>query len=169
MLEVIQRQQFGYWSAAARGELPDWDEVFAGYAAAVDWPAAAYWPEIVEAYPDAVVLLSTRASAEEWYRSAAATIFAIGDGPGDPAAMAGIFARFGADPHDPDAAMAAYEAHNQRVRHTVAPERLVEWQPGDGWEPLCAALGTAVPDEAFPHVNTTAMFEERLRQMRSTA
>ncbi|MGH9093961.1 MAG: sulfotransferase family protein [Acidimicrobiales bacterium] len=166
MLEVIQRQQFAPWSAAGRGELPDWDEVFAGYAAAVDWPAAAYWPEIAAAYPDAIVLLSTRTSAEEWYRSASATIFAIPDGPGDADVMAGIFGRFGADPRDPEAAMAAYEAHNQRVRDTVPSGRLVEWQPGDGWAPLCAALGLPVPDEAFPHVNTTAMFEQRLQEMR---
>ena len=41
------------------------------------------------------------------------------------------------------------------------PARLVEWQPGDGWEPICAALGVAVPDEPFPHENTTADFRGR--------
>jgi hypothetical protein len=32
---------------------------------------------------------------------------------------------------------------------------LVEWQAGEGWGPLCAALGIGVPDHPFPHVNTT--------------
>lgn len=32
---------------------------------------------------------------------------------------------------------------------------------GDGWAPLCEALGVAVPDEDFPHVNTTEQFRER--------
>jgi len=59
---------------------------------------------------------------------------------------------------DENAAKAAYEAHNAAVRAGVDPRRLVEWQPGDGWEPICAALGVPVPADPFPHVNTTADF-----------
>jgi hypothetical protein len=59
---------------------------------------------------------------------------------------------------DPDVAMAAYERHNAEVRAGVPPERLVEWRPGDGWEPLCEALGLPVPEDRFPHENTTADF-----------
>jgi hypothetical protein len=60
--------------------------------------------------------------------------------------------------------MAAYQAHNQRVRDTVASDRLLEWRPGDGWGPICAALDVAEPDEPFPHVNTTEMFRARARE-----
>lgn len=171
MLEVLQHPEAPpYWTAAGRGDIPDWDEVFKGYVACVDWPAAAFWPEISAAYPEALVLLSTRASAEEWYRSASATIFAI-----DPATMpggadntdfiTGIFGRFTLDIKDPEAAIAAYHAHNQAVRDTVPASRLIDWQPGDGWGPICRALGLAEPDEDFPHVNTTAMFQQRLAQV----
>jgi Sulfotransferase domain len=171
MLEVLGHPESSrYWAAAGRGEMPDWDEVFEGYAACVDWPAAAFWPEISAAYVDAIVVLSTRSSAEEWYRSASATIFAV-----DPASMPGaggdddfipgMFDRFTADIQDPEAAMAAYEAHNQRVRETVSPSRLVDWQPGDGWPPICEALGLPVPAEPFPHVNTREMFQQRLREL----
>mgnify|MGYP003341042001 CR=1 FL=1 len=62
---------------------------------------------------------------------------------------------------DADGARAAFDAHNATVRATVAPDRLVEWSPGDGWGPICDALGVAVPDEPFPHVNTTAEFRDR--------
>ena len=34
----------------------------------------------------------------------------------------------------------------------------IDWQPGDGWEPICAALDVPVPAEPFPHTNTTAEF-----------
>jgi len=37
----------------------------------------------------------------------------------------------------------AYERHNERVRPTVAPEPLVDGNPGDGWARLCAGTGTA--------------------------
>jgi hypothetical protein len=170
MLEVLQHPEVSrYWAAAGRGEMPDWDEVFAGYAACVDWPAAAFWPEICAAYDHAVVVLSTRATAQEWYDSAGSTIFAV-----DPAIMPGaggeddfipgMFDRFTNDIQNPDAAMAAYEAHNELVRGAIPPSRLVEWQPGEGWEPICRALGLPVPAEPFPHVNTRAMFQQRLRE-----
>jgi hypothetical protein len=165
MLEVLSHPEAAdYWASAGRGEMPDWDEVFDGYVAAVDWPVAAYWPELSAAYPAAPVILSTRASAEEWYRSASQTIFAvdISQMPGDPAFFEGMFSRFTFELGNPQAAMAAYEAHNQKVRESIPPERLVEWQPGDGWAPLCRALGVPEPDDAFPHVNTTEMFQQRL-------
>jgi hypothetical protein len=167
MLEVIGDAQRAvpFWAAAGRGDMPDWDAVFEGYVAAVDWPVAAYWPEIRAAYPDALVLLSTRATAEDWYRSASATIFKV-----DASIIAGedgkdfaaFFTRFTTDVHDPAGAMAAYEAHNARVRAEVPASRLLEWQPGDGWAPICSALGLPEPDEPFPHVNTTKEFQERL-------
>ena len=114
--------------------------------------------------------MSTRSDAETWHRSAKATILGdvseedkaarpelheFGDMVGD------MFAAFDPNWRDHDAAVAAYERHNAAVRAEVAPERLVEWQPGDGWEPLCRMLGVPVPDEPFPHTNTTKEFLER--------
>ena len=46
---------------------------------------------------------------------------------------------------DPERATAAYDEHIAHVRATVPAVRLVDWQPGDGWEPLCAALGSPFP------------------------
>ena len=74
-----------------------------------------------------------------------------------------VFARsLGGDVTDRDAVMAAYEAHNAAVRSEIPPERLFEYQPGDGWAPLCAALGVPEPDEPFPHTNTREECRERL-------
>jgi hypothetical protein len=73
-----------------------------------------------------------------------------------------IASRLTRDWHDPHAAMVGYERHNQAVRDAIAPGRLIEWQPGEGWEPICAALGLPVPDRAFPHENKTSDFRARL-------
>ena len=58
-----------------------------------------------------------------------------------------------------DAIFAAecYERHNQWVRDVAAArgKEVVEWEPEDGWEPLCKFLGCEVPDEAFPRTNET--------------
>jgi hypothetical protein len=69
-----------------------------------------------------------------------------------------ISKRFSPDWEDPASAKRAYEQHNAAVRAEVDPSRLVDWQPGDGWVPICRALSLPIPSEPFPHVNTTADF-----------
>jgi len=146
------------WSAAARGESIDWHALFDGFHATVDWPAAAFWEEISAAFPDSVILLSTRESVDSWYRSAHETIFQYAPFA-DTAPVLKMFAtvldaRFTPDALDADAAKAAYERHNAHVRATAPRDRLLEWTPRDGWGPLCDALGVPVPDEPFPRLNT---------------
>ncbi|EKX49318.1 hypothetical protein GUITHDRAFT_151503, partial [Guillardia theta CCMP2712] len=48
--------------------------IFENYTAAVDFPAAAWWKEILETFPNSKVILSTR-DPERWYNSAKETIF----------------------------------------------------------------------------------------------
>lgn len=150
------------WHAAAEGDMPDWDKLFTGYAAAVDWPAAAFWPELMEAYPDALVILSVR-DAEGWWQSASQTIFpssrAFGEQNEDgrrwfEMVVAMMNSRFTPDLENREAAIAAYEANNQRARELVPPSRLLEWTASEGWAPICEALGLPIPDEPFPLTNT---------------
>ena len=156
------------WRDAFLGDPPDWADFLSGYAAIVDWPGAGLWKPLAEAFPEAPVLLSTRSSADVWFESADKTIFnAIKSVPLDQAGDQGPFlsammAAFSDDWEDPQTVKAAYERHNAEVRATIAPERLFEYQPGDGWGPLCAALGVDEPDQAFPHTNTTEQFQKRM-------
>ena len=62
---------------------------------------------------------------------------------------------------DEAATKAGYERHNERVRQEVPADRLVQWQPADGWGPLCDAADVPVPDEPFPVTNTTEEFRAR--------
>jgi hypothetical protein len=157
------------WHAAINGAEPDWDRFLVDFVATVDWPACAFWRDLAAANPDAVVLLSSRSSADAWWKSAHDTIFTISkreiptDAPpvfaAQMAMATDMFAKtFCAEWEDESAAKRAYEDHNSAVRAGVDAARLVEWQPGDGWEPLCTALEVAVPDDPFPHVNSTADF-----------
>jgi len=61
---------------------------------------------------------------------------------------------------DPTAMMDAFVRHNDNVRAKVPADRLLEWTPGDGWEPICERLGLPVPAEPFPLTNTTDEFRE---------
>jgi hypothetical protein len=127
---------------------------WAGFVAQVDWPAAAFWPELSSTFPQALVILSVR-PAEDWYRSASDIIFQrlTLDGEWRVAMRKSLRDRFCERLHDKVAMIDAYERHNDEVRRTVAPDRLVEWWPSDGWGPICEGLGMAEPDERFlsPH------------------
>jgi Sulfotransferase domain len=65
---------------------------------------------------------------------------------------------------DASVVAAAMKRHNQEVRDTVPAGRLLEWQPADGWEPLCEFLEVPVPDGPLPHENDRATFRERVTQ-----
>ncbi len=65
--------------------------------------------------------------------------------------------RFGDKAH----AIRVYNAHIAEVERTVPPEKLLVFDVGEGWEPLCAFLGVPVPDEPFPHLNDAAAFREQ--------
>lgn len=39
---------------------------------------------------------------------------------------------------------------------------LLEWEPKDGWEPLCAFLGKSIPEVPFPYANQGNDVSDRL-------
>ena len=167
MVEVLGHpEQVPGWIDAIDGRPVDWAALLQGYEALVDWPGASFWPELSAANPDALVLLSVR-DPEQWYDSCTKTIFLTLDGSAPDhigewmTAMRRLLdERFSIRLDDRAAMIDAYERHNARVRAGVPANRLLEWSPGDGWEPLCERLGLAVPAEPFPLVNTTAEFRE---------
>lgn len=165
MLEVMHRpEHMAGWRAAALGEPPHWQTFFAGFEAAVDWPAAAFWRELADAFPTAVIVLSVR-DAEAWWQSASATIFPAGaraSGPWREMIDAVFGRRFTTDLTNKKRCIELYNAHVAEVRRNAPRERLLEWQPSDGWQPLCRALGVAVPDLPFPHENTSGQFRSKV-------
>jgi hypothetical protein len=167
MVEVFAHpEQMPVWTDAVEGRPVDWHHLLSGYGALVDWPGASFWPELTDAYPDALVLLSVR-DPEAWYRSAINTIFiGIDQRPEAFQAMGEwmltvkkmMHDRFSDDFENKPAMLEAFARHNDAVRAAIPADRLLEWSPGDGWAPICDRLGLPVPDEPFPVTNTTDEF-----------
>jgi Sulfotransferase domain len=138
----------------------DWQQLMEGYTASVDWPASMFWRELSAAYPDALVLLSVRDSAEVWWHSADETILPyarLGLAPDwdGGRSFLHLLERFTGTKewNDPANLMAAYERHNAEVRKNAPPQRFLEWRAADGWEPICRALSLPVPEMPFPWMN----------------
>lgn len=55
---------------------------------------------------------------------------------------------------DRETLVRGYNVHIANVRNAVPPERLLEYNVKQGWEPLCHFLNIQeVPNIAFPHIN----------------
>lgn len=164
MFEVFREaaQRVPHWERVTRGENVDWEEVFAGFQATVDWPACNYYRELMARYPEAKVILSLR-PADKWFASTQATILADTqfEGTRPPFIKRIVDAIVGEDWHDRSRLMSAFERHNAAVRATVPKDRLLVFEAAQGWEPLCAFLGVPVPATPYPRVNTTEEFRAR--------
>lgn len=152
------------WQGFSRGEEQDWQRFFKGYRSQVDWPGAAIWRELAEAFPDAKVVHSMRPD-DKWWGSFSKTIgkllrvYPAMELPPHVRAMldaAAVFVgddTFGTRDIGRDVALAAYHKRLAEVRAAIPAERLLVFDVADGWEPLCAFLGVPVPESAFPHRN----------------
>ncbi|GME32211.1 hypothetical protein GTA08_BOTSDO11323 [Neofusicoccum parvum] len=152
-----------------------WDQLLGHCQAVCDWPAVAFARELIEAYPEAKVILTTR-DVDSWYNSCLKTVHWRATEPElarlarhDWAAslyhpmLATFWRRFfrgGFEKHG----KAVFADHYAEVRALVPPDRLLEYRVGEGWERLCAFLDVPVPRDEFPNVNDTSGFVSRCRR-----
>jgi hypothetical protein len=54
----------------------------------------------------------------------------------------------------------SYYTHYDTIRAATSPERLLNYELGSGWEPLCEFLGKPIPNEPFPHINESAALKD---------
>lgn len=155
--------QSRFWRDAVTNPSPDWEAGFAGYRAAVDWPSAFWWRELSEYYPKAKVLLTVR-STESWYKSFSNTIQKVVLKNGDAKSLGRTLIQqriFDGRIDDRDHAMRVYEQNTRDVEARIAPGRLLKYEIGSGWDPLCEFLGVAAPDIPYPRSNDTSEFNQR--------
>ena len=158
----------------------DWDKAFGDFEAVTDL-AAYFGPWLVEAYPDAKVVLVER-DLDKWLASIEIAIninyapyaefFAhffeplVGSKIG-PASYKLFRGFFEADSREQARANAPrlYRRHYDAIRAAVSPESLLNFRIQDGWEPLCRFLDAPIPDVPFPHVNEAEEFQKLPRIM----
>ncbi|KAI8149847.1 P-loop containing nucleoside triphosphate hydrolase protein [Fennellomyces sp. T-0311] len=146
-------------------EAVDWDYIYEGFDAAIDWPTCAFVEPLMKKYPDAKVILTIR-DPDSWYRSMGNTIFRkhedlkiIPETPRKRMArriildgayhVPGMF-------EDQEAMKEKFIQNTEWVKKHVPEDRLLIMELGEGWERLCKFLDKPVPDVKYPHVNTTA-------------
>jgi len=181
-----------HWKKALRKEtsVEDWQDVMGSYRGGVDFPISLYYQELMEAFPNAKVLLSIR-DPVKWYNSVKNSILRANNEmtswPGSwyfyMMGKAKFFnvcrqicrspikdsqlglGMFQAVELGEEAAVQFYHEHVNQVKSIVPADRLLVWEVSEGWQPLCDFLGVPVPDHPFPRVNDTVSMEQRRKKM----
>jgi hypothetical protein len=180
MATLFEKRQAPEWRDVLDGRRSA-AELLDGYEATVDWPGSYYAKDLADAFPDAKIVLSER-DPQAWAQSMVKTIWALfyadnlmrhlSDARAsiDPGwkfylAMmeemwhnAGLFAE--GEKTTPEHMAHAFVRRNEQFRATLPSDRLLVWSANDGWEPLCAFLEVAIPDQPFPQINDSGHFAE---------
>jgi hypothetical protein len=166
MVEILKKlRHMKHWAEIMQGGKAEWDTLFKDYQAALDWPVAAYYKDLMTIYPQAKVILTVR-DPHSWHRSVMTTLY--------QAQRRSLvrFARiipplyrflngmensiwqnvFQNKLEDKAHAINVFNNHIEEVNRVVPPERLLIFEARQGWEPLCSFLNVPVPvGQPYPH------------------
>ena len=185
MTEVILNKEnkthLDFWNRVANapaGKQHNWDEVLGNYTATVDNPGCCVWRELLEAYPDAKVLVTLHPRGPEaWYESTIDTIYftenlwqfkilklltPFGKKMGNMSTKLIWQRSHKGTMDDKDGAIARYHEHVEEIKAAVPPERLLIFKVDQGWEPLCKFLDVDIPKSEFPNVNDRAEIKKTI-------
>ncbi|KXH47567.1 hypothetical protein CNYM01_11912 [Colletotrichum nymphaeae SA-01] len=157
----------------------EFDQLLGHCGAVCDMPANFFGPELVAAYPESKVVLVER-DIESWYKSFDESIVTVAFNPVwrllswlrakyvaeiDDITFTWLKYTFGAETRKEvlDKAHDGYRNHYATIRRETPPDRLLNYNLKDGWDPLCAFLGKPIPGVPFPHVNDHEAYHEKLQ------
>ena len=149
----------------------NWEDIYNGYGACLDFPSCNYYKELMEAYPEAKVILTVR-DAESWIKSwnvlnnqilnsftfrflakIPYTSFQLQKDIHNKMILGPNGAFEGAVTDEER--MKKFDAWNQSVIDYVPKDRLLVYQVKEGWGPLSKFLDKPIPNMPFPYKNKT--------------
>jgi hypothetical protein len=153
-------------------ELPEWSTFLKGYGATLDSPACEFIPELMEAFPEAKVVLTVRDSDEVWWKSYFTTVGVTCENQSfyrqkvylistlyKQACLGTELSSYWAQRYCAEAGQRTsglvHSRHNDYIKGIVPPEKLLVFNVKQGWKPLCEFLGVPVREVPFPNVNDT--------------
>lgn len=184
---LVHPENLHYWKTLKETGTTQWDELYNGYQATVDFPCYPWYKEHMKRYPDAKVILTTR-PFDKWYTSVYSTIWQAG--PQTLPQKLGMMLKLITNPRlrsvigcvklskamifgstfegkfqDKVEAEKLFNKHHEDVKAYVPSDKLLIFEASEGWEPLCKFLGVPVPNEPFPHLNKKENFKEMLTHL----
>ncbi|KAL5341353.1 hypothetical protein BJX70DRAFT_396072 [Aspergillus crustosus] len=150
------------------------DAMLSRYDAVTGFPGILFVEELMDAYPDAVIILTTRWT-DGWLRSVQRTL-RLASGLKRLWLLSWFDITYidrattllrtslkiitgkhreGGNPNDPERLLSAYHSHNAHVQGAALARNrpVLEYRVEDGWGPLCWFLNKPRPDSLFPRLS----------------
>lgn len=153
-----------------------WDQLTGHCQAICDWPSVAFAEELVDSYPDAKVILTTR-DVDSWHESTLKTVHWRATEPtlkwvSNFDWAAGLYqpmlSKFWTEFWEGDFeknGKRRFQEHYDHVASLVPnKDNLLVYKVSQGWEPLCQFLDVPVPETMFPRTNDTGGFVDRCQK-----
>ncbi|KAK8049281.1 hypothetical protein PG994_011011 [Apiospora phragmitis] len=135
----------------------EFDKILDEYEGLADYPAAIFPEELIEAYPEAAVILTVRDDGQKWHDSMMSTLIPAHAQHNHRSSQMYLLA----DKYHQHCwsnefsqhGLALYRRHNKAVRDAASRRgrKLLEYGPGLGWAPLCEFLGFPIPTTDVPY------------------
>ena len=186
---LVHPENLHYWTTLKETGTTDWESLYDGYQATVDFPCYPWYKQHIKQYPDAKVILSVR-PFEKWYESFYTTIWKSQNPP--ESQKAEMAERVAASPRlqavmkvmglakqtmneehfqgrflDKEFMEKVFNDHNEEVKNYVPADKLLVFDVCEGWEPLCKFLETEVPCDSLPHTNKKEDFHVMVGELMS--
>jgi hypothetical protein len=184
---LVHPENVHYWETLRATGTTDWEGLYDGYQATVDFPCYPWYKQHMQHYPDAKVILTVR-PFENWYESFYSTIWKAQNPPEE--AQAAMAEKVAGDPRlqqvmrvmkfakdaiiedhfhnrflDKEYMEKVFNDHNEEVKNYVPADKLLVFDVREGWGPLCEFVGAEVPDEALPHTNKKEDFGAMVQEL----
>ena len=181
---LVHPENLQYWQTLKETGTTNWDQLYNGYQATVDFPAYPWYKEHMKQYPDAKVILTVR-PFDKWHSSVFSTIWQAG--PQNLPEKLKMIAKLIMNPRlrkviscvklakemifkvhfqgkfeDKIEAEKIFNQHIENVKAHVPADKLLIFDVSEGWGPLCKFLGVPEPNEPIPHLNKKENFKEML-------
>ena len=188
---IANSKKLKFWQELEDNGLTNFEALFEGFEATVDFPGYPYYKILLEKYPNAKVILTKR-DFDKWYESTHKTIW--------QSANKSLFKRlnllkrkilnknlreiykcikfmrrvylnnqfdnnFSSKQH----AKNVFFQHIEDVTNHVPKGQLLIYDVVEGWNPLCEFLELPIPTEEFPHLNKRENFHKMVKEMIKTA
>lgn len=184
---LVNPDMLPHWLQLEETGSMNWDELYDGYEATVDFPGYPWYKEHLKKYPDAKVILTVR-SFDPWWTSAYSTIYQAG--PQNLPQKLAMMLKLATNPRlrkvikcikfvkrvfwgkqfqgkflDKEFAKKIFYQHIEEVKAAVPADQLLVYDVKEGWEPLCKFLGKPVPKGDVPHLNKKENFKTMLQDL----
>ena len=184
---LVNPERLNHWKTLDDTGDTDWDALYSGYDATVDFPGYPWYKEHMKRYPNAKVILTVR-DFEGWYKSVDKTVFRAG--PQTPLEKIKRMGKLLVSSRarnvtkcikffkkilftdelkgkfeDKVFAEKVWNNHITEVKSSVLANKLLVYDVRYGWGPICEFLGVEEPADPFPHLNKKENFKEMLPKL----